>query len=95
MGQIDEAVAEVERLAKELLPRCFELRSVQLAPVGAHSPSPTPFAIVVRVVKRSDEPEPGGWAYELAQRVRQSWQRDDFQLSIREDVRGDEFPASA
>ena len=69
MGQIDEAIAEVERLARKLVPRCFELRSVQLAPVDPNCPSPTPFATVVRVVKRSDEPEPGGWAYELAQRV--------------------------
>jgi len=90
MAQIDEVVAEVERLARQLVPRCFELRSVQLAPVDPHFPSPTPFAIVVRVVKRSDEPEPGGWAYELAQRVREKWQRDDIQISIREDAGGDE-----
>ena len=90
MGQIDEAIVEVERLARQLVPPCFELRSVQFAPVDPNFPSPTPFAIVVRVVKRSDQPEPGGWAYELAQRLRQSWQRDDFQILIREDAGGDE-----
>jgi hypothetical protein len=85
MGEIDEVLAQVERIAREIVPSCFEVRSVTLAP--ADEPVlVSPFAVVVRVVRCNDEPDPGGWAYDLANRLRERWHRDDFQISIREDI---------
>lgn len=81
MSELEEVVAEVKQLAHELVPRCFEVRRVNLAPTEDSA-----FAIVVRVARCNAEPEPQGWVYDLGQRVRERWGPDDFQLSVREEI---------
>ena len=86
MGEIDEVLKEVEQLARRMVPSCFEVESIELTPTDPNFPSPTPFTILARIVRRNDEPEPAGWAQTFTTHIRTKWGQDDFQLAIRIEV---------
>lgn len=85
MGEIERLVEVVEAIARKWVPGCFEVRAVELSLTERAVQDLTPFAVVVRIARRSADPEPAGWIYSLTADVRQRWARDDFQIIVREE----------
>ncbi len=86
VGEIDQILKEVEQLAMQVVPSCFDIRSVELTPGAPDCTGPMPFTIVVRIARRNDEPEHVGWGYTFATRLREWWGGDNFQLTVREET---------
>lgn len=85
MEQIEQNIHEIEQIAREVIPKCFEVRAVDLVAGDVAYGPRSAFTILVRIARRSANPEPADWGYALGQRIRERWGPDDFQLAIREE----------
>ena len=74
----------IERTILRRLPPCFQLERVELGFSGPDGPLPQNFAVMVTVRRCSADPEPYGWVHGLTQEIRAGWDRDQFNLCIRE-----------
>lgn len=83
MNEIVEIIEKVSRIASEELPTGFRLVKVDLTLSDLDGTRKPNFTITIEVTREDDKPDPGGWAYQITQRIRQLWSPDHVYVSLR------------
>ncbi len=80
---MEKELLKIRDIALSILPPCFHLENIDIT-FGSLYEGQTPnFKVIVQVIKVNKEiDEPEGWGYELTQKIRKFWSKDDLYVSI-------------
>ncbi len=87
---MEHELKQLQYLVESVLPKSLSLEDIDVV-VGSLAEGQSPnFKAVVRVRQRYEDPMgTAGWVYELTERVRAIWGRDDLYVEVIEKTAGD------